>query len=341
MHPHARRTVLTVIKVGLAFAILGYLAYKARDAFLQLSHETIEWRFLAIGLVFTLAFATLSFVRWHLLIRALDINIRLVDTLRLGALGFALNFVSPGSIGGDFFKAMFLAHGQPGRRTEAVATVVADRIIGLLTMMMLASIGILATGLFSAASTDLNVLCRTILLVTILFWIGFALIASFRGLTGEWLRRRVAKLRLSGKTILRLLDTIDVYREQKPTLLAAFCVSLAMALCFVTSFYMVARALPIQRPTWSQHLVIVPVAGLAGAIPLTPSGLGIMEYAVQELYKVMPGGSEVRGNDGTLVGIGRRLNDIVVAVVGLVFYLRHRREVDEVIAEAEEAADAE
>src|SRR5262245_50065311 len=150
MHPHARRNVVTAIKIALALAILGYLVYNARDAFVQLSHETIEWKFLAIGLVFSLGMATFSFVRWHLLIRALDINMRLVDTLRLGALGFALNFVSPGAIGGDFFKAMFLAHGQPGRRTEAVATVIADRAIGLLTMTLLASIGILATGLLAS-----------------------------------------------------------------------------------------------------------------------------------------------------------------------------------------------
>jgi hypothetical protein len=65
-----------------------------------------------------------------------------------------------------------------------------------------------------------------------------------------------------------------------------------------------------------------------------------MEYAVKELYEVMPSVS-VGSNDGTLVGIGRRLNDIVVAVFGLIFYLRHRREVDEVLVEAEEAADAE
>lgn len=332
---------MTAIKIGLALTILGYLVYKARDAFLQLSHETIEWRYVAIGLVFSLAMAALSFVRWHLLIRALDINIRLVDTLRLGALGFALNFVSPGSIGGDFFKAIFLAHGQPGRRTAAIATVIADRVIGLLTMTLLASIGILATGLLSTGSADLQMLCRTILVVTVILWVGFALVLSSRAFTGEWLRRLVSKLRFSGKTILQLLDTVDAYRERKPTLLTAFCVSLAMALCFVTAFFMVARALPIQHPTWAQHLVIVPVAGLAGALPLTPSGLGVMEYAVQEMYKAMPGGTELSGNDGTLVAIGRRLNDIVVAVIGLVFYLRHRREVEEVFVEAEQAADAE
>lgn len=341
MHPHARRTLLTVIKVGLALAILAYLVYHARDAFLELSHETIQWRYLAIGLVFSLAMATLSFVRWHLLIRALEIDMRLVETLRLGALGFALNFVSPGSIGGDFFKAVFLAHRQPGRRTEAVATVIADRVIGLLTMLLVASVGILATGLLDSASTDLAALCRTIMLATVVAWTGFALVLAFPALTGDWLQRTVAKLRFTGKTILRLLGTIDVYREKKPALLTAFGVSLAMALCFVTSFYMVARALPIQHPTWAQHLVIVPVAGLAGALPLTPSGLGVMEYAVQEMYKAMPGGTALSGKDGTLVAIGRRLNDIVVAVAGLLFYFRHRREVEEVFAEAEQEADAE
>ena len=134
---------------------------------------------------------------------------------------------------------------------------------------------------------------------------------------------------------------MQVYRNRKRMLLAAFGVSVVMALCFVTSFYMVARGLPIHEPPWAEHLVIVPVAGLVGAIPLTPSGLGTTEFAIEELYKVMPGGDQIEKGDGTLVGVGRRLTDIAVALVGLGFYLSHRREVEEVFAEAEEAADAE
>ena len=124
-------------------------------------------------------------------------------------------------------------------------------------------------------------------------------------------------------------------------LLAAFAVSTLMALCFITTFYLVARGLPIHAPPWSEHMVIVPVAGLVGAIPLTPSGLGTTEFAVEELYKAMPGGAEFVVGDGTLVALGRRVTDIAVALVGLGFYLSHRREVEEVFAEAEEAADAE
>jgi uncharacterized membrane protein YbhN (UPF0104 family) len=148
----------------------------------------------------------------------------------------------------------------------------------------------------------------------------------------------VLKLRLTGKTIARLLGTVQVYRCEKPMLAAAFGVSLVMALCFITSFFLVARTLPIHAPPWSEHLVIVPVAGLIGAIPVTPSGMGTTELAIEELYKRMPGGDAVVPGDGGLVGIGRRLTDIAVAMVAFVFYLSHRREVREVYAEAEEFA---
>jgi glycosyltransferase 2 family protein len=333
--------VVAIGKIALATGILAYLIFQARDGFARLSERTVAWPFLAAALLFSLTTATLSFVRWHILIRALGISVRLVDSLRLGALGFALNFVSPGSIGGDFFKAIFLAHGQRGQRTEAVATVVADRVVGLLTMLTLASSGILATGLMHAASPALHLLCQSILLFTVVGWIGFGLLMFVDGMSGGWMAAQLAAVPIAGKTLARLLGTVQVYRTRKRMLLGAFVASTLMALCFITTFYLVARGLPIHAPPWSEHVVIVPVAGLVGAIPLTPSGLGTTEFAVEELYKAMPDGKETASGDGTLVGLGRRVTDIAVAMVGLGFYLGHRREVEEVFAEAEEAADTE
>ncbi|MCC7475527.1 MAG: flippase-like domain-containing protein [Pirellulales bacterium] len=340
MHHHVRRTVTFVIKLALAAAILVWLVVQARDGFAKLAERTLSWPFLGAALACSLATATLSFVRWHILIRALGIEIRLNESLRLGALGFALNFVSPGSIGGDFFKAVFLAHGQPGRRTEAVATVIADRILGLLTMLAIASCGIVATGLNHAESISLQVLCRTILISAIVGWSVFGVLIVFGGMFGNRVIGRVARLPVVGHTLQRLLGTVRVYRGRKPMLLAAFVASAMMAACFITTFWLVARGLPIHAPSWSEHVVIVPVAGLVGALPLTPSGLGTMEFAVEELYKLMPDAT-VSPGDGTLVALGRRVTDIVVALAGLAFYLTHRREVEEVFAEAEECADVE
>jgi uncharacterized protein (TIRG00374 family) len=332
---------VTIVKLAVGLAILAYLIIKGRDAFAQLSKQTIHWPTLGLALVATLLTATLSFVRWHILVLAVGINVRLVDSLRLGALGFALNFISPGSIGGDFFKAIFLAHGQPKQRTEAIASVVADRVMGLLTLLLIASVGILITGLLHTPSESLRVLCRLILICTVALWIGSILLLYGGQLTGNWFRDRAHHIPIVGKTIVRLLHAVEAYRNQLPMLAAAFGVSIAMAMCYTTSFYLVARGLPLKEPSWSEHLVIVPCAALVGALPLTPSGLGTTEFALDELYKAMPGGIGIVTGDGTLVGLGRRVTDIAVALVGLVFYLSHRREVSEVYAEAEELAEKE
>ena len=133
-HFRIRSKVKMLLKFALAGAILAFLVVQAHDGVSRIRRETIDWSLVAIGMACTLVTVVLNFVRWHLLIRALDIPIRLRQTMKLGALGYALNFVSPGAIGGDFFRAAFLAHGRPGQRTESVATVIADRIVGLLTI---------------------------------------------------------------------------------------------------------------------------------------------------------------------------------------------------------------
>jgi glycosyltransferase 2 family protein len=340
MHSHLRRTILTSVKFVLAVAILVYLVFKGRDAFAQLSARTIDWPLLAGALGLTLVMAAISYVRWHILIRAVGIEARLVDTLRLGALGFALNFVSPGSIGGDFFKAIFLAHGHPGRRPEAIATVIIDRIMGLLTMLLLASVGILAVGLLKTATPNLKIFYEMILLSSAVLTSACILFLAIPALTGPVVIGWTHRIPVAGRAIARMLATVPVYRTQKWKLVGAFVLSIVMALFYVSSYYLVARGLPIQAPTWSEHLVIVPMAGLVGAVPLTPNGLGTTELAIEELYKRMPG-VQVSPGDGTLVGIGRRVTDIAVALIGLTFYLGHRREVSEVFAEAEQVADAE
>jgi uncharacterized protein (TIRG00374 family) len=340
MHSPTRRRILTLVKLMLAAAILVYLVLKGRDAFAQLSAKTIDWPVLVAALGCTLLMAGLSYLRWHILIRALGIEARLVDTLRLGSLGFALNFVSPGSIGGDFFKAIFLAHGHPNLRPEAIATVVADRVMGLLTMLLLASAGILAAGLLNTSSPNLKILYEMILLSSAGLWFVCILLMLFGGLTGPRVTGMAEAIPIAGKAIARMLGTVQVYRCQKMMLGAAFVVSLAMALCYVTSYWLVSQGLPIHAPSWQQHLVIIPIAGIVGAVPLTPSGLGTTELAIEELYKRMPG-VKVMAGDGTLVGIGRRATDIAVALIGLAFYLSNRSEVREVYAEAEQVAETE
>ena len=338
-----RRALIMLAKLGLAAAILGYLFVQVhgQQGFARLVSEPKQWHMLAAALVSTTIAVTLTFVRWHVLITALGLNIRLIDTLRLGALGFALNFVSLGALGGDFFKAFFLAKDMHGQRTEAVATVIADRVMGLLLMLLLASTATLLID-WSAAPTIIKLLVHAIRLAAIGALAGVMLVLLVPALSGEWVRQTVGAVPLVGATVARLIGAVSAYREEKRYLLVAVGISLVLDVMFILSFYCVAQGLPVQSPTLAEHFVVVPAATMAGAIPATPSGLGTMEAAVDALYQAMPRATAIPAGDGTLVALGQRATMILMAAGCLAFYMLQSGDLREAIHEVEEAeAEAE
>lgn len=336
-----RRTLFLAAKLSLAAVILGYLMVRIqREAgFARLIDEPKRWDLLTAGLACTLTGILLSFVRWHVLVAALRLPFRLQDSLRLGALGFALNFVSLGSLGGDLFKAVFLAKDAPGQRTEAVATVVADRVMGLMVMLAMATAASLLVD-WQHAPVAVRVLVHTIRLATVAGIVGFGLVLLVPAITGGWITQLCVAIPLVGATAGQLVGAVRAYRDAKRHLLAAVGLSVIVDALFILSFYMVSRGLPVHAPSLVQHFVIVPVASLAGAIPATPSGLGTMEAAIDALYQSVPSEVAVPPGDGTLVALAQRVSMILVAVVCLAFYLLQRSDLREVIHDVEEAAEA-
>ncbi|TXT16411.1 MAG: hypothetical protein FD138_4759, partial [Planctomycetota bacterium] len=79
----------------------------------------------------------LTFLRWFVLVKALGFPFTVRDALRLGFIGYLFNFVAPGSVGGDLVKAGLLAKEQSNRKTTAVATVLLDRILGMLALFLI------------------------------------------------------------------------------------------------------------------------------------------------------------------------------------------------------------
>lgn len=334
-----RRTLIFLAKAAIAAALLSYLLYEAQrhERIRELIEQPKEWLLLAAGFVCTFLSIVLSFIRWQILVVAVGIEFSTSEALRLGALGHVLNFVSLGNLGGDFFKAVFLAHKRPGRRTEAIATVVVDRLLGLTMMLILASVGILVTGLWRTDELALRSLCQLILASTIGGLACAALLLFAPALTGPRLIDWGRSIPLVGTILSRLLGAARAYRDQKQMLLNACLISFAVDLLYVVSFFLVARGLAVRAPTFVEHLMIVPVASLAGAIPITPAGLGTLELATDRLYDAMPG---VETGVGTIVTLAHRLTMVAVAVLGLIYYFAYRAEVRDVMAEAEEMADS-
>jgi uncharacterized protein (TIRG00374 family) len=316
-------------------AIVAYLIYDVQrhDNFAQLWSGSKDWMLLAVALVLFLSAHLLTIARWYWLVRALDLPFRWNDAVRLGFLGYLLTFVSPGAVGGDLLKAFFVAREQPGRRIEAFATVIVDRIFGLYALLLLAAGAILVSGLWrDPASAPTRILCQVALLVTALATAGILGVFALGGHGGRRYLERLAVLPRLGSFLRPLTAAVQVYRSNVGTVGTSIAVGLVVQSLLAGCVWATASALLPQAPTLGQHLVIVPLALLTTMLPLPGYGLGAFEFSVEFLYRNV---AAADAGSGLLVALGFRLVMIATAVISAVVYASNRREVAEVLREAE------
>ena len=173
-----KKHVVSFLKFAIPLVVISFLVYRVHQQhpgeFSRLWNHPKNWPLLSAGFGLVMVAVCVTFLRWWILVRALDLPFRLTDAYRLSFLGYLLNFIGPGSVGGDLFKAVFIARQQPGRRTEAVATVFLDRIIGIYVLFVVASATILLSGV-SKSGAAVKAVCDFALLVTGLGTVGVVL----------------------------------------------------------------------------------------------------------------------------------------------------------------------
>lgn len=335
-----KRALINLLKFGASAAILGYLVWDVRSnaSFAGLLSQPKDWGLLLLALTLVMAMVCTTIVRWYFLVRALGLEFTLKDAFRLGFLGFLLNFVSLGAVGGDLFKAIFIAREQHGKRAEAVATVVIDRLIGLWALFLLATIAILATGLLHSDVRQVQIVCRATLIGTVLGGLGMLVVLT-PGFTNGALSEMLTRLPKMGPTIGKVIGAVRIYRRKLPLLFWTTLMSIGVHLLGATGIYLTARGLGGNVPSLGYHFVVVPMGMIVGVLPLPMSGLGAFEAVIEYLYTHVPSAVVVAKGQGLVVAFGYRVITILIAIVGLCYWLSSRREVAALLHESEQLAD--
>jgi uncharacterized membrane protein YbhN (UPF0104 family) len=335
---HRRRVIIGAAKLLLAIGILAFLFYRLRgeQVFQQLVSQPKHWPSLALAQLLLLTALFINYVRWYVLGRALELDFTLPDAVRLGSLGLMLSQVAPGSVGGDLFKAVFIAREQPGKRTEAVASVLIDRVVGLFAMLVVATVGYLIGMRTVEFSDALHALAKMVVAFAAVGALGIALLMT-PAFTGPRVIELAGRVPAIGGTLVRLIKAAAAYRHHRRCLFAGILLACFTHTLFVIATWSIGRGLPVTAPSLLATFVIGPLSLATGAIPLTPSGLGTFEAAMDALCRAA--GS--RPGEGLLIAITYRVMTYVMVAVGAAYYLKARRTVAQVLHEAEEIADDE
>jgi hypothetical protein len=267
-------------------------------------------------------------VRWRLLLAVQGISISFLESLRLTYVGWFFNNWMPGSTGGDFVKAYYVAQ-LTHRKPEAVTVVFLDRFIGLVALCLLGGAAVFAS------LGDPRVEAARII-------VGVFLAAVLAGGTAFYSRRLRQLLRvdwlLSKLPLRHLVEKVDqalfVYRYHKRTIALAVVYSWGAQVISVLATWWIALALG-SRAAWHDYFIALPAVWIIWSLIPVPGGFGVAEAMMKNLFSaavlsgdLAPGSAPLPAADAAAMALAIilafRVVQLLVSLPGAIFYLARR-----------------
>ena len=292
---------------------------------------------LVASLVFMGMTIVLGLLRWHMVLRMQGLNLSLLRTAEISFVAHFFNSFLLGSTGGDLLKAYYAARETHHKKTEAVVTVLADRLIGLFAMLLFACLMMAPNHELLGEHRRLAALSGLIFLM--LAGCGSVLAVSFwGGVSRRWSNARNWLRRLPKAELLeRALDASRQFGRERLVLLRLLGISMILNVFCVLQILVLAKGLHLSIPPLALF-VIVPIVVCISALPITPSGLGLRE----NLYVLMLSAPEIHVDPTRALSLSllAYAGSLFWSVVGGLVYLS-RRDRDHLAEIAAPAAVAE
>lgn len=284
-----------------------------------------RWPWLVAGVAGIIPVFAFGICRWWVLLLSQGIRITPWQTVRVSFIGYFFNTVMPGSVGGDLVKAYYVARDREGQRVEAISTIILDRLIGLFALTGIGALAAVAFPSVGFGSAPFRMLSQFVLvclaggavLVVLFLWVD---------LRGLGLLRKERPGPILG-AIRRLYGALRLYRNKKRILALAFLLSLGSHTFNVTLNVTLAKALGGQEGmTAAKYLYVIPLGLVVNGIPVAPGGWGLGEYGYEKLFEEATAEEE---NIGAELALLMHLAYTFWNLLGAIFYVGHKRQVEE------------
>jgi glycosyltransferase 2 family protein len=318
-----KKRLLTAAQIAITLAILYFVfrdPAKRAEMAEALRRADLIWLlagFLAYGVI-----EVLATIRWQWLLRVQGIDLAWTRVFALTFIGVFFNFCIPGGTGGDVVKIFYLLKETPGKRAQALLSVFVDRIIGVVTLALLAGVFVLTnwSWLTSVPGTLRYVWLTVIILASSLGGLHMSYLITKHG----WLHRLPARMPGRDK-LAELALAYNLYgKAWRPTLGAAL-LSFGTHFGYFATFYFAGRAYHdagTRVPTFTEITAIMPIINTLAAMPISLGGLGVREGLFQIFFGQLCGVSEAVAVITSTTGY---LLTLAWGLIGGVVYILYRR----------------
>lgn len=303
----------TWVRLVFSAAILWWLSTRIDMAGAWRALVSVHLGYLALVLVLVGVDRLIMIHRWVLLLRASGVPIparRAADIFLVSS--FVGSFL-PAGVGGDAARAVSLRN-QTVEGGEALASVLVDRLLGMLSLAAMGVVGLLAW------APGAGTVWRALAAVAVL---GALCVTAFWG-------DRIARILVPdrhhagpvGRRLLRLTDAVSRYRGRGGTLAQVMAWSILVQFLRITQAWLLGLGLALTVP-FSYYLLFMPLGLLMLLLPVSVSGFGLPQGVIVWLLRPMGVADEASFALSTLIV----LTGLAGNLPGLLLWLRKDREI--------------
>ena len=272
-----RRRLGLILRTLVSVALIWWLVHKMDWSQLWPIVRTVDPRWLVSGFF---CFAPVLLVvswRWRMLLGVHGVHLKFWRVFELTMIGQFFSAFLLGTTGGDVIKIFYVARAVPQRKAAVSFTVIVDRVIGLVAMLLLGCA-------LSLSCVSLLLSKHETRISTGIFYLAAlgGVVASLLACAGPFLLRYEG-LRARLKRLPYIHRAASLYLAYETTARAARANFLALVgsmpsqICLCGMGYCIFRALHLEAPFMVFSAILLMVCMLI-SLPVSIGGLGVREY---------------------------------------------------------------
>ncbi len=302
MNKKIKKFLSAFLRIGLSGALLIFLFRKINiPKTLEILKEA-NFLYLFTGLILVFILYIFTLIRWNIIIQNLGIKVSFKSVTRCFFIGTFFNLFLPTSTGGDIVKTIDLFRETP-EKTKVVASVLLDRLFGLITMISFA----IVTFCIGYKLVYDQFLLISIVGVSLLTFLGVLFLFNERLYSfGCQIFNRFPKIKIK---LMELHFAVVLIKEKPRALLSVILISCVVQFILASTFYLTAKGLH-QDVSLLSCLIFVPLICLASAFP-SIGGLGVREMGSVYLF------AKVGVGAGAAASISL-INFLFMTIIGLI-----------------------
>ena len=271
MERRNKHLISICIRAFVSVALILILLYIMRGKYTEIWNalKGANIFFLSLGLAAYVAAIVIASLRLKLIIDAQHtVKVTLAEATSLTFIGYFFNNFLPTSIGGDVAKAYYLSRKSSDKLSSFTAVFV-DRVIGLVTMILMAAAALL---FFQNQSIDLNVK-YTIYLITLCSLLAM-LFALNKDLAKKFSPVLILLKPIEDK-VRRIYNAVHLYKNHTVLMINSLVISVISQILFFASIGALALSIGSRIPSL-ELLLRMPIICTISLLP-SINGLGVRE----------------------------------------------------------------